>query len=62
MKMQVKAAREIAATLTLAADAAMAEGKHEFDLTETVKSLDDAARDDLQRAIDAAKQGGEAQG
>jgi len=55
MKIGVKAAREIAATLTLAADAAMAKGEYEFDLGATVKSLDDAARDDLQAAIDELK-------
>lgn len=58
MKINVKHAREIAATLTLAADAAMAKGEHEFELIDVVKSIDDSARDDLQKAIEAVRAGG----
>lgn len=58
MKISVMDARAFAEALTKGADDAMAHGKHEFDLTATVESIDDKAREDLQKAIEAARKAG----
>jgi deoxyribose-phosphate aldolase len=55
MKISVQDAQALATALTNGVDKAMAEGAHEFDLVEAMQSVDDAARDQLQEAIDAAR-------
>jgi len=58
MKIKVVDARAIIEALTNGIDDAMAHGRHEFDLTATVEAIDDRAREDLQKAIDAARKAG----
>lgn len=54
MKMTVADARAFAAALTAGADQAEKSGAADFELIPTLQALDDAARADLQSAIDAA--------
>ncbi len=49
--MKVKDARDLAASLIQAADAAEAAGKEDFELLDELRSLDDAARAELEAAI-----------
>jgi hypothetical protein len=58
MKITVSDARAFAAALNQGADEAMEKGEHEFDLVTVVQSVDDKAREDLQAAIEAARQSG----
>ena len=56
MKISVADARAFAASLVAGADQAEKNGTPEFDLVGSLQALDNAARDDLQAAIEAAKQ------
>lgn len=56
MKIKVTDARAFAAALTAGAETAESAGASEFDLVDSLQSLDNAARAELQSAIDAAKQ------
>jgi len=51
MKISVSNARAFALVLSSAADEAQAKGETDFELAETVKELDDAARAELEQAI-----------
>jgi hypothetical protein len=53
--MTVVNARALAGALSAAADQAEAAGSADFDLIESMRALDNAARAELQAAIDAAK-------
>jgi len=55
MKISVATARSFAQALNDAADKAMSEGKHEFDLISASQAVDNAAREELENAILAAK-------
>jgi hypothetical protein len=55
MKISVVTARAFASALNAAADAAMAKGEHEFDLIHATQAVDNAAREELEQAIAAAK-------
>lgn len=52
--MTIDDARTLAAALTAAADAAQARGDTTIALTDQLRAVDDAARAELQAAIDAA--------
>jgi hypothetical protein len=54
MKITVAYARSFAAALTAGADEADKSGSPDFDLMGSVQALDDAARAELQAAIDSA--------
>jgi magnesium-transporting ATPase (P-type) len=58
MKLSVEDARTLALALNLAADKAMENGEHEVEVVGALQAIDDAARDDLQKAIDAARTAG----
>lgn len=53
--MNIEQARELAATLNDAADAAEAAGTDEVDLVSNLQAVDDAARAELEAAIAAAE-------
>ncbi len=55
--MKVKEARDLAAALIRAADAAEAAGKDEFEFIDELLALDDAARAELEAAIARSAQG-----
>jgi hypothetical protein len=54
MRLTVQQARDIVSALNAAADAAQKAGESDFDLVEVLSGLDDAARAQLQAAINAA--------
>lgn len=56
MKITVANARAFAAALTSGADAAEQAGASDFSLIDAAQAMDNAARAELQAAIEAAKQ------
>ena len=56
--MTIDQARKLAAALTAAADEASRRGLTRVAIVEALRALDDAARDELQAAIDRASQTG----
>ena len=53
--MTIEQAEALASALYKAIDKARAEGRHVVDVQSQLQAMDDAARADLQAAIDAAK-------
>jgi hypothetical protein len=58
MKISVANARALATALTAAADAADKNGETECEVLSAAQAVDDAARDELAKAIAQAKAGG----
>jgi len=57
MKISVTDAQALIEALRKGVDDAMSKGAHELDLVSVAQSIDDKARDDLQKAIEAARNG-----